>query len=164
MGRPPPPPPPPPPQQRAAPSYAPPPPPQHGYGHSPAPPGTRPPPPPPPPPPPAQQQPGYGPPPGAQAGAPSYALYLHYGGQRFTVVTARFVIGRSKKNADLPIDDTNVSRQHAVVEWHGNQFVMVDLGSTNGVEFHGQRVQRKPIGEGDVYRIAGHEIYCSYRG
>jgi pSer/pThr/pTyr-binding forkhead associated (FHA) protein len=66
--------------------------------------------------------------------------------------------------ADLPIDDTNVSRQHANVEWHGGQFYIVDLGSTNGIEYQGQRLQRKVVAEGDIYRIAGHDIYCSYRG
>lgn len=73
----------------------------------------------------------------------------------------RFIIGRGKSTSDLTIRDPNVSRQHAIVEFHGGTFFMVDMGSTNGIEFNGQRVQRKAIQNGDVFRICDHEIFCS---
>lgn len=73
----------------------------------------------------------------------------------------RFVIGRGKASSDLTIRDPNVSRQHALVEFSGGNFYMVDMGSTNGIEFSGQRVQRKAIQNGDVFRICDHELYCS---
>jgi pSer/pThr/pTyr-binding forkhead associated (FHA) protein len=122
-------------------------------------------PPPPPPPntayaPPPQPQP-YVPPPAA---APSGGqLTAYYQGQRFVVNKDRFIVGRGKQSSDLTIKDPNVSRQHAMVELINGQYYMVDMGSTNGVEFNGQRISRKAIAEGDLYRICDHEIRFSYR-
>jgi len=89
------------------------------------------------------------------------ALTLHFQGNSFAVNKERFVIGRGKTASDLTIADANVSRQHAAIEFSGGAFFMVDLGSTNGIEFQGQRVQRKAIQNGDVFRICDYEIFCS---
>jgi len=70
----------------------------------------------------------------------------------------RFIIGRGKQTSDLTIKDPNVSRQHAMVERINGQYFIVDLGSTNGVEFQGQRVDRKLISNGDVYRVCDHDL------
>lgn len=90
-------------------------------------------------------------------------LILHYDGEAFPVTKERFFIGRGKQSSDLTIRDPNVSRQHAVVEFVGGVFYMVDMGSTNGIEFAGQRVHRKAIQHGDVYKICDHQIVCSYQ-
>ena len=71
-------------------------------------------------------------------------------------------IGRGRQTSDLTIKDPNVSRQHAMIEMVSGQYYMVDMGSTNGVEFNGQRVARKPISEGDVFRICDHELYFTF--
>lgn len=99
--------------------------------------------------------------PAANTGAPVLAAF--YGGQRFVVNKDRFILGRGKQSSDLTIKDPNVSRQHAMVEFLNGQFYMVDMGSTNGVEYNGQRIARKVIAEGDLYRICDHEIRFSYR-
>lgn len=88
-------------------------------------------------------------------------LTIHYQGKPFQVAKDRFIIGRGKTTSDLTIRDPNVSRQHALVEFSGGNFYMVDMGSTNGIEFSGQRVQRKAIQNGDVFRICDHELFCS---
>jgi pSer/pThr/pTyr-binding forkhead associated (FHA) protein len=85
-------------------------------------------------------------------------MYVDYAGYRYPVATERFIIGRSRKECDLAIADTNVSRQHALVEWFNGCFHIVDMGSTNGIEFNGQRVYRRIIRDGDVFHIAGHEL------
>ena len=90
-------------------------------------------------------------------------LTAFYGGQRYTVNKDRFIIGRGKQSSDLTIKDPNVSRQHAMVEFLNGTYYMVDMGSTNGVEFNGQRIARKPITEGDLYRICDHEVRFTYR-
>jgi len=100
---------------------------------------------------------GNAPPPGAPT------LTAYYGGQRYVVNKDRFIIGRGKQSSDLTIKDPNVSRQHAMVEFLNGQYYMVDMGSTNGVEFNGQRIARKAITEGDLYRICDHEVRFSYR-
>ena len=75
----------------------------------------------------------------------------------------RFVIGRGKQSSDLTLKDPNVSRQHAMIEFQNGVYFMVDMGSTNGVEFNGQRIARKQIAEGDVFRICDHDILFTYR-
>jgi pSer/pThr/pTyr-binding forkhead associated (FHA) protein len=106
--------------------------------------------------------PQHAPPPPRTAAAPRRAINVYYMGQRFTVTKDRFVIGRGKQSSDLTIKDPNVSRQHALVEFLGGQYFIVDMGSTNGVEYMGQRVQRQPINEGDVFRVCDHELRFSY--
>ena len=75
----------------------------------------------------------------------------------------RFLIGRSKTQADLRLDDPNVSRQHAVIERAGAAWYIVDLGSTNGVSVHGDRVARRALQDGDLVTITSHEIRVSLR-
>ncbi len=102
-------------------------------------------------------------PPAPAAGAGSPTLAAFYAGQRYVVNKDRFIIGRGKQSSDLTIKDPNVSRQHAMVEFLNGQYYMVDMGSTNGVEYNGQRIARKAIAEGDLYRICDHEVRFSYR-
>jgi pSer/pThr/pTyr-binding forkhead associated (FHA) protein len=86
-----------------------------------------------------------------------------YSGERLAVNKDRFIIGRGKQSSDLTIKDPNVSRQHAMVEFLNGQYYMVDMGSTNGVEYNGQRISRRPIAEGDSYRICDHEVRFTYK-
>jgi FHA domain len=164
---------PPPPARTRSYSNVPPPPPPQGRGGFPAPsraPGPPPPvnaprtvPPPlprggPVPPPPSRYGGGY-----AAPAAYSGQLSVIYAGERMAVNKDRFIIGRGKQSSDLTIKDPNVSRQHAMIEFLNGQYYMVDMGSTNGVEYNGQRISRRPIGEGDVYRICDHEVRLTYR-
>lgn len=96
------------------------------------------------------------------AGPPRRAINVYYMGQRYTITKDRFVIGRGKQTSDLTIKDPNVSRQHAMVEFLNGQYFMVDMGSTNGVEYGGQRVSRQVINENDVFRVCDHELRFSY--
>lgn len=116
-----------------------------------------------PPPPPAPPAPGRGPASPARSPVPPRrGMYVYYGGERFVVNKDKFIIGRGKQSSDLTIKDPNVSRQHALVEYADGRFYMVDMGSTNGVEFGGRRVQRQAINEGDVFRVCDHELRFSY--
>ncbi|MBI4704401.1 MAG: FHA domain-containing protein [Deltaproteobacteria bacterium] len=89
---------------------------------------------------------------------PGTRLVLYYRGSRNEVNKDRFIIGRGKQSSDLTIKDPNVSRQHAMVECVNGQYFIVDMGSTNGIEYHGQRLQRKPIAHGDTFNICDHEL------
>ena len=89
-------------------------------------------------------------------------LTIHYQGEGFPVTKDRFIIGRGKQTSDLTIKDPNVSRQHAMIEFSSGQYYIVDMGSTNGVEYNGQRVQRKAIVEGDIFRVCDHELRFSF--
>lgn len=90
-------------------------------------------------------------------------LTLVYNGERHSVTKDRFVIGRGKQSSDLTLKDPNVSRQHAMIEFQNGVYFMVDMGSTNGVAINGQRIARKQIAEGDVFRICDHDLQFTYR-
>ena len=100
---------------------------------------------------------------GSPRGRTAQQLTLSYNGQHFEVSKERFVLGRSKTQADLVLEDPNVSRQHAAIERVGNEWVLADLGSTNGCYIDGQRVSRRPIADGDVIEITTHQIHCTLR-
>lgn len=91
------------------------------------------------------------------------SLSIIYQGEKVPVVKDRFVIGRGKQSSDLTLKDPNVSRQHAMIEYQNGVYFMVDMGSTNGVEYNGQRIARKQIAEGDVFRICDHDLRFTYR-
>lgn len=60
-------------------------------------------------------------------------------------------IGR--RNADVILTDTEVSRQHAVIELHGESFVIKDLESTNGTLLDGVKVKEAELHDGSKVRI-----------
>jgi len=103
---------------------------------------------------------------GANLGVPAPTnapLSIIYHGDKFGVNKDRFVIGRGKQSSDLTLKDPNVSRQHAMIEYQNGVYFIVDMGSTNGVEYNGQRIARKQIAEGDVFRICDHDLRFTYR-
>ena len=87
-------------------------------------------------------------------------LVLTYLGRTYEVDKEHFILGRSKTQADLRIDDANVSRQHAAIERIGSIFYLVDLGSTNGVYVGDDRVTRRALVDGDTIIITSHRITC----
>jgi diguanylate cyclase (GGDEF)-like protein len=62
------------------------------------------------------------------------------------------VVGRSP-DVNLTIDDSAVSRRHARIEPSADGYVLVDLGSTNGVFVNGLRVDRHALKDGDRIQI-----------
>lgn len=61
-------------------------------------------------------------------------------GRVFRIEKPRVTVGRS--GADLNLNDTEASRQHAVVEVHDTLFTVNDLGSTNGTLVDGSKITR----------------------
>jgi len=100
---------------------------------------------------------------GGLMGSTGAQLSIIYQGEKVGVSKDRFVIGRGKQSSDLTLKDPNVSRQHAMIEYQNGVYFMVDMGSTNGVEYNGQRIARKQIAEGDVFRICDHDLRFTYR-
>jgi pSer/pThr/pTyr-binding forkhead associated (FHA) protein len=95
-----------------------------------------------------------------RGGMPS--LFVIFNGQKFPVNKEEFVIGRGSKTADLPIKDGNISRRHAAIVLQNGAFYMKDLGSTNGIEFNGVRVDSRRIEEGDIYQLCDYELRFTY--
>ena len=59
-------------------------------------------------------------------------------GTVFRIEKPKVTIGRS--NADITLNDTEASRNHAAVEIRDLLYTLVDLGSTNGTMFEGERI------------------------
>ncbi|ORB64298.1 BTAD domain-containing putative transcriptional regulator [Mycolicibacterium tusciae] len=75
---------------------------------------------------------------------------------RLTATATR--IGRLSDN-DIVLDDTNVSRHHAVIIDTGTSFVITDMRSANGIDVRGERIRgTATLGDGDTIRICDHEF------
>jgi hypothetical protein len=90
-------------------------------------------------------------------------LFLIYNGQRYPVNKDQFIIGRGSKTSDLAIKDGNISRKHAAVIRRNGTYYIKDLGSTNGIDYKGMRIDNKRIDEGDVFHLCDYEIRFTYR-
>jgi pSer/pThr/pTyr-binding forkhead associated (FHA) protein len=64
---------------------------------------------------------------------------VRVGDKTFIVGSGGAVIGRSR-DSDVVVDDANVSRRHAEIRPSGASWIIVDLGSTNGVRVNGRRI------------------------
>jgi hypothetical protein len=103
------------------------------------------------------------PPPGPTPGVALPPLYLIFGNQRYLVDKDQFIIGRGVKTSDLSIRDGNISRKHAAIVKRGGAYYIKDLGSTNGIDFNGERIEARRIEEGDVYSICDYQLKFSFR-
>ena len=82
-----------------------------------------------------------------KGGAGAGALLLPTG-ERLQLGEAIVTIGR-RPESTIQLGDPNVSRSHAEIRPHGNGWVLVDLGSTNGSRVNGTRVSSHELREGD---------------
>jgi SARP family transcriptional regulator, regulator of embCAB operon len=84
-------------------------------------------------------------------------------GRQYRLSGATTRIGRFTDN-DIVLDDTDVSRHHAVITDNGVGFVIADLRSTNGVEVQGQPIRGSTtLADGDHVRIGSHEFTFEVR-
>ena len=56
-------------------------------------------------------------------------------------------------SADVRIDDATVSRKHAVIVRRGDDVVILDDRSMNGVWVNGERIQESVLKDGDEIRL-----------
>jgi len=68
-----------------------------------------------------------------------------------------FSVGRSPEN-HLTLTHPSISREHAVFEALGDDVVLVDRGSRNGVHVNGKTVSRKALRPGDSVRLGSVEM------
>ncbi|MDM0043338.1 FHA domain-containing protein [Variovorax dokdonensis] len=66
-------------------------------------------------------------------------------------------IGRNEGNS-LIIDSELISRQHAVIDWDGDHYALMDAGSRNGTFVNGLRVDRQKLRNGDMITMGDCEI------
>ncbi|SRR6266700_3497580 len=100
----------------------------------------------------------------AEAGAAGPPpLYLVFDNQKYRIDKDQFIIGRGAKSSDLPIKDGNISRKHAAVIRRNGTYFIKDLGSTNGIDFKGMRIDNKRIDEGDTFHLCDYELRFTYK-
>jgi pSer/pThr/pTyr-binding forkhead associated (FHA) protein len=77
-------------------------------------------------------------------------------GHVFSISKPRVTIGRMQ--CDIDLDDTEVSRQHALVTVQGTEATLEDLGSTNGTFVGDQQVQQASLENRTEFRIGNHQL------
>jgi hypothetical protein len=70
-------------------------------------------------------------------------------------------LGRSPDN-DIILRDPATSGHHARVERRGDQFWIVDLGSTNGTLVNGEPIQEKELNNGDRITIGQNAVNFAF--
>jgi hypothetical protein len=96
--------------------------------------------------------------------APLYQFIMRSGptpGATFSLEGDQLVIGRDSASA-IAINDAEVSRKHARLNFQGGKYVIEDLGSTNGTFVNGQRlISAAVLKSGDVVSL-GEQIVLMY--
>jgi hypothetical protein len=83
--------------------------------------------------------------------------WLQVGDTKLAITAPVTVLGRGT-DVDLRIDDPGVSRRHAEVRLHGDEVIIVDLGSTNGVVLDGRVVEDAVLTDGASFRLGTTDI------
>jgi FHA domain-containing protein len=74
---------------------------------------------------------------------------LLVGADRRSVLSGDHVVLGRSRDCDIVVDDPNVSRHHAELRRDGEQWIVADLGSTNGVKVNRRRVESARLKDGD---------------
>lgn len=74
-------------------------------------------------------------------------------------------IGRSN-SCDIIVSDKTISREHAVIELHGEEAILVDLGGRNGTRVNQKIVKRAKLANNDSINmgLVTFKFYWSQRG
>ena len=80
-------------------------------------------------------------------------------GSRYLLDEDEVTVGRDPR-ADILLDDSTVSRQHAVFRRENGAYTVIDAGSLNGTYVNRQRVDKATLKNGDEIMIGKfHLIY-----
>jgi hypothetical protein len=82
-------------------------------------------------------------------------------GEVFRLTKPRMVLGR--KGADIPLNDTEISRHHCLLEVRDKVINLKDLDSTNGTFFDEERVRAAMLQDGSEFRIGLSRIKVSFQ-
>lgn len=82
-----------------------------------------------------------------EGGAGAGSLVLP-NGERFVLGETIVTIGRMPESV-ITLEDPNVSRNHAEIRPAGSNFVLADVGSTNGTRINGVKISERVLEDGD---------------
>lgn len=77
--------------------------------------------------------------------------------ERIAITSAPVTIGRLSTN-DVVLSDPNVSRRHAELRRDGDDWAIVDLGSTNGTLVNGKPAKERGLSHGDRISFGTSEL------
>ena len=73
-------------------------------------------------------------------------------GEKFFIKEDTFTIGRNP-DSDILLDDITVSRQHAIIEKLGEEYLIKDMESLNGTYLNGKIIELSKLSNGDRIQI-----------
>ncbi len=97
---------------------------------------------------------------------PSHRLVMHSGplaGKAYPLEKGEIFVGRDLSN-DIVINDPEISRRHARLFTQGSNYVIEDLGSTNGTYVNGQRLMGPYVLRPGEVIVFGEHITALYQG
>jgi len=72
-------------------------------------------------------------------------------------------VGRASDNTISLANDSNISRYHAEIERRGDDFYLIELGSSNGTTVNGERVEsERLLNDGDVILLGNSSVVEFY--
>ena len=74
-----------------------------------------------------------------------------------TIAHYPFVVGRDPAS-DIHIDNIGVSRSHCEFLWSNGTYQVKDLGSSNGTQINGEKVQQGALKDGDEVRLGKYRL------
>jgi type II secretory pathway predicted ATPase ExeA len=75
----------------------------------------------------------------------------------YELTERQYIIGRTEL-ADIVIDDTYVSKIHAMLQTYSNAIVLLDLNSTNGTTVNSRVVQKTILRSNDIITLGRYRI------
>lgn len=85
-----------------------------------------------------------------------------YIGEIYPIRRALMIIGRGE-DADITISDTSISRRHAKIEKIEEDYLISDLGSTNGIFVNGDKVSEWQLKDGDKVKMGRVVLRFGYQ-
>jgi pSer/pThr/pTyr-binding forkhead associated (FHA) protein len=87
-----------------------------------------------------------------------FQLFDEKRGRRYALTGLMKEIGRTSEcDVCIPEDD-RISRVHARLDWDGKNWVLVDLGSTNGSFVNGEQITERKLEVGDVLEVGDTQL------
>jgi pSer/pThr/pTyr-binding forkhead associated (FHA) protein len=79
-------------------------------------------------------------------------------GRSFNIDRAVATLGRAEENVVGLFGDSGVQPRHAVIERHGNSYVLKNLAVQQGMFINGNRIESAQLNEGDRIKISDYEL------
>lgn len=93
-----------------------------------------------------------------EAFAPARRAVIESGDRRYALTPPVTVVGRGRE-ADIRLDDPNISRRHVEFRLDGGEWLARDLGSTNGTVLHGASLSAPtPLRDGDRLLLGNTDV------